>query len=101
MLNEKAKISKAEAEREHGAALDATVGKVIKLVKLNLTSSADRRPDMDLEDTFTFGKYKDKRTLEYVMEHDMGYIDWLTNNEVVYFNEEAYEYLESLKGKEQ
>jgi len=91
-------LTQEESEQIHAEALNATVSKPIVIP--NLKISASRRADMDLDDTFTFGKYKDKRTLEYVMEHDMDYIDWLTDNNVVYFTEEAYEYLEYLKGEQ-
>ena len=92
MLDEKAKVTKEDSEREHREALDATVSKPIKP-----ETSGSRRPDMELDDVFSFGKYSGKRTLEYVIEHDPGYIDWITENEVVYFTEEAYEYLENVR----
>ena len=85
-------FTQTDVEREHSEALDTTVGKVKKP-----ETSGSRRPDMELDDVFSFGKYRGKRTLEYVIEHDPRYIDWLTENEVVYFTEEAYEYQESLR----
>ena len=86
-----------ESENLHREVLDATVGKVPNAPVNQSSTSAQRRDTMGLDDTFSFGKYSGKRTLEYVIDHDIGYIDWLTENDVVYFDEEAYEYIENIK----
>lgn len=97
--NTKGDVSLYESAAMHSDALDATVGLATSsaFYSSRSESSADRRNIMGLDDTFSFGKYSSKRTLEYVIEHDMGYIDWLTENEVVYFDEEAYELIANIK----
>ncbi len=48
------------------------------------------RPIMDLEDVFNFGKHAGD-TLQYIIEQDPGYIEWLIANNVVPFTRAAVE----------
>lgn len=55
-------------------------------------ASINTRPDMELTDTFTFGKYKGQ-SLQYVIDTDPGYINWIEDNEVVGFTEDVWAYI--------
>ena len=87
-------LTLAESESIHKLALDATVGKA--RVK-DSSTSADKRETMELDDTFEFGKYKEDRTLLYVLEHDPTYISWLLDNEVVHISQEAHKLIQDIE----
>ena len=52
----------------------------------------------NLEDKLSFGKYKDK-TIQYVLDIDVNYINWLLRNNIEGFNleSEAKKYYENTK----
>lgn len=45
---------------------------------------------MGIDDIFTFGKHKGEQ-LEDVIEDDPEYVEWLCQEEIVNFDDEAYE----------
>ena len=50
-------------------------------------------PDLKLKDFFKFGKYKNCR-IEFILEHDPKYIQWLCDSKHFTFSEEVVDQLQ-------
>ena len=49
------------------------------------------RPILTLDSEIKFGKYEGS-TIEWILDNDTGYIDYMLNEQIIELDNEAYEY---------